>query len=58
MFKKLHMNMPFVDALAQMPKYTKFLKDILANERKLEEHETVMLTEECSAFISNKLPLS
>ena len=40
-----------------MPKYAKFLKDILANKRKLEEHETVMLTEECSALISNKLPL-
>ena len=58
MFKKLHINIPFANALAQMPKYAKFLKDILVNKRKLEEHETVMLTEECSALISNKLPLS
>jgi hypothetical protein len=32
------------------------MKDILSNKRKLEEHETVMLTEECSAILQNKLP--
>ena len=56
MFKKLHINIPFANALAQMPKYAKFLKDILVNKRKLEEHETVMLIKECSALITNKLP--
>ncbi|KAL2471180.1 Uncharacterized protein Adt_39316 [Abeliophyllum distichum] len=55
-FKKLQINIPFADALAQMPSYAKFMKDILANKRKLEEHETVMLTEECSAILQNKLP--
>ncbi|GKD70407.1 hypothetical protein Tco_1324497 [Tanacetum coccineum] len=25
--KQLHINLPFIDALAQMPKYAKFLKD-------------------------------
>ncbi|KAJ9187471.1 hypothetical protein P3X46_002926 [Hevea brasiliensis] len=39
-----------------MPSYAKFLKDILSKKRKLEDHETVMLTEECSAIIQNKLP--
>lgn len=55
-FKKLHINIPFADALVQMPSYAKFLKDILSNKRKLEEHETVMLTEESSAMIQKKLP--
>ncbi|XP_052197380.1 uncharacterized protein LOC127804545 [Diospyros lotus] len=55
-FKKLHINIPFVDALAQMPSYAKFMKEILSNKRKLEEHETVMLTEESSAILKNKLP--
>jgi len=31
------------------------LKEILSNKRKLEEHETVALTDECSAAIQNKL---
>lgn len=55
-FKKLHINIPFADSLVQMPSYVNFLKDILSNKRKLEEHETVMLTEECSAMIQKKLP--
>ncbi|XP_022890486.1 uncharacterized protein LOC111405709 [Olea europaea var. sylvestris] len=45
-FKKLHINIPLADALLQMPSYAKFLKDILSNKRKLDDHETVMLTEE------------
>jgi len=55
MFKKLHINIPFAKALAQMPKYAKFMKEILRNKRKLEDHETVMLNEECSAILINKL---
>ncbi|XP_073147962.1 uncharacterized protein [Henckelia pumila] len=55
-FKKLHINIPFTDALLQMPSYAKFLKDILSNKRKLEEYETVNLTKECSAIVQNKLP--
>jgi len=39
-----------------MPKYAKFMKDILNNKRKIEEHGTVMLNEECSAILQNKLP--
>ena len=39
-----------------MPTYAKFLKEILSNERKIKEHETVALTEECSITIQNNLP--
>ena len=38
-----------------MPKYAKFMKDILRNKKKLEDYETVMLNEECSAIMLNKL---
>lgn len=55
-FKKLHINIPLVDSLAQMPSYAKFLKRILANKRKLEEFETIKLNEECYAIFQNKLP--
>ena len=57
-FKKLHINIPFADALAQMPSYAKFLKEILKNKRKLEDFETVKVNEECSAILLNKLPKS
>ncbi|XP_031260802.1 uncharacterized protein LOC116118985 [Pistacia vera] len=43
-------------ALAQMSSYAKFLKDIFSNKRKIEEHGTIMLTEECSVVLQNKLP--
>ncbi|XP_022865465.1 uncharacterized protein LOC111385318 [Olea europaea var. sylvestris] len=39
-----------------MPSYAKFLKDIISNKRKLEDHETEMLTEEYSARIQKKFP--
>ncbi|KAJ9159740.1 hypothetical protein P3X46_025219 [Hevea brasiliensis] len=54
--KSLHVTIPFTDALAQMPSYAKFLKEILSNKKKLEEFETVALTEESSAILQNKLP--
>ncbi|KAJ9189474.1 hypothetical protein P3X46_000762, partial [Hevea brasiliensis] len=54
--KKIYINVPFIDALSQMPSYAKFLKEILSNKRKLEDHETVALTEECSAILQRKLP--
>ncbi|XP_022847624.1 uncharacterized protein LOC111370160 [Olea europaea var. sylvestris] len=55
-FKKLHIIRPFAEALAQMPSYAKFMKDILSNKKKLEDNETVMLTEECSIIPQHKLP--
>ena len=55
-FKKLHINIPFADALEQMPSYVKFMKDILSQKRRLADFETVNLTEECSAILQRKLP--
>ncbi|XP_034679906.1 uncharacterized protein LOC117909969 [Vitis riparia] len=42
--------------MEQMPKYAKFLKEVLSNKRKLMDNEKVMLTEECSAILQRKLP--
>ena len=39
-----------------MPNYAKFIKAVMANKRKLEDYETVKLTEECSAILQRKLP--
>ena len=55
-FKKLHINIPFADALEQMPSYVKFMKDILSQKRRLVDFETVNLIEECSAILQRKLP--
>ena len=55
-FKKLHINIPFKDALSQMPSYAKFMKWVLSNKKKLKDYEMVMLNKECSAILHKKLP--
>ena len=37
MFKKIEINIPFAEALAQMPNYAKFLKNVLSKKRKFFE---------------------
>ena len=56
MFRKLEINIPFVEALAQMPHYTKFMKEIISKKRKLDEYGIVSLLANCSAIIQKKLP--
>ncbi|XP_062085992.1 uncharacterized protein LOC133792100 [Humulus lupulus] len=46
-FKKIHINIPFVDALEQMPNYAKFMKEVMSKNCKLEE---------CSAIIKIQVP--
>ncbi|XP_010274364.1 PREDICTED: uncharacterized protein LOC104609690 [Nelumbo nucifera] len=38
-FQMLHINIPLLDAISQMPSYAKFFKEIISNKRKLEELE-------------------
>ena len=57
MFRKLHINIPLVEAIAQMRKYAIFLKELISSKKKLKEFKTIILSKECSAIILNKLPL-
>ena len=57
LIKQLHVNLPFIDILTKMPKYAKFLKDILCNKKKLEEISMVTLNKQCSVIILNNIPL-
>lgn len=50
-FKQLHINIPFANALAKMPSFVKFLKDILTRKRKI-RGELEMLTKPCSRCLS------
>ncbi|XP_022883717.1 uncharacterized protein LOC111400543 [Olea europaea var. sylvestris] len=53
----LTLPLPFSQhALEQMPNYAKFMKEVMSKKRKLEEYETIKLTEECSAILQKKLP--
>ncbi|GKD20162.1 DNA-directed DNA polymerase [Tanacetum coccineum] len=53
--KQLHTNLPFIKALAQMPKYAKFLKGLLTNKARLEEACKIIMNERCSTVLLNKL---
>ena len=55
-FKKIEINIPFVEVISQMPLYAKFLKEILSKKRKITEEGIVNLTATCSAIIKQKLP--
>ena len=54
--KKLEVNIPFANALAQMSNYVKFMKEIMSNKKKLDASSIVSLSEKCSAIIQRKLP--
>ena len=36
-FKKIEINIPFIEALTQMPNYAKYFKDILRKKRNFAE---------------------
>lgn len=55
---KLFVNVLFVKVLVQMSSHAKFMKQILSNEKKLEEFETEALNEKYNAVLRGNFPLS
>ncbi|XP_070005134.1 uncharacterized protein [Nicotiana sylvestris] len=53
---QVSVNLPLLEILQEVPKYARYLRDIVANKRRHAEFETVALTEECSAKVQSKLP--
>ncbi|KAL4296753.1 hypothetical protein GQ457_12G015020 [Hibiscus cannabinus] len=54
--KQVHINMPLVEALQQMPNYAKFHKDVVTRKKQIEEFETAAAIETCLALMHNKVP--
>ncbi|XP_027171848.1 uncharacterized protein LOC113771472 [Coffea eugenioides] len=55
-FRKVEINIPLLDAIKQIPKYAKFLKDLCTHKRKLRGDERVAVGENVSAIFQRKLP--
>ncbi|GKF80848.1 hypothetical protein Tco_0239450, partial [Tanacetum coccineum] len=55
-FKKIHFNISFSEALAHMPKFSKMVKDLLTNKEKLLETANTPMNENCLAVILKQLP--
>ena len=56
MFRKLEINIPFAEVLAQMPHYAKFMKEIINKKRKQDENGIVSLLANYSAIFQKNLP--
>nr|GEV21235.1 hypothetical protein [Tanacetum cinerariifolium] len=57
-FKQVKINLPFIDAIKQIPAYAKFLKDLCTQKRKLKATlpKKIDLTKHVSAVLSSSLP--
>nr|GFA78516.1 hypothetical protein [Tanacetum cinerariifolium] len=55
-FRDLHFELSFSDALVHMPKFTPMFKKFLNNKNKLIELTKTPLNENCSAVVLKKLP--
>ena len=56
LFSQLQVNIPFSEALDQIPVYAKFMKDLLTGKRKPRDDENIALSENCNAILQRKLP--
>ena len=55
-FRKLEVNIPVLDAIKQVPRYAKFLKELCTSKRKLKRNEKVNVGENVSAIFQKKTP--
>ncbi|KAM1900962.1 hypothetical protein ACFX14_029843 [Malus domestica] len=53
MFRKVHVNIPLLDAIKQIPK---FLKKLCMTRKRIQEKEVVHVSENVSAMLQRKLP--
>ncbi|XP_020549850.1 uncharacterized protein LOC105164442 [Sesamum indicum] len=50
-FRKVEINIPLLDAIKQIPRYAKFLKELCTNKGKLKGNERVSMGENVSAIL-------
>ncbi|KAM2039891.1 hypothetical protein ACFX1T_013291 [Malus domestica] len=55
-FRKVHVNIPLLDAIKQIPKYAKFFKKLCTTKKRFQEKEVVHVSENVSAMLQRKLP--
>ncbi|CAN6679349.1 unnamed protein product [Malus baccata var. baccata] len=55
-FRKVQVNIPLLDAIKQVPRYAKFLKELCTTRKKISNKEVVKVSENVSAVLQRKLP--
>ncbi|CAN6725378.1 unnamed protein product [Malus baccata var. baccata] len=55
-FRKVHVNIPLLDAIKRISKYAKCLKKLCTTKKRTREKEVVHVSENVSAILQRKLP--
>ncbi|RYR08741.1 hypothetical protein Ahy_B05g076572 [Arachis hypogaea] len=55
-FASLHVNIPFIKALQQIPSYIKYMKELLTRKSSLKGGQTIVMNKECNALIQPEMP--
>ncbi|XP_070668931.1 uncharacterized protein [Malus domestica] len=55
-FRKVQVNIPLLDAIRQVPRYAKFLKELCTTRKRISTKEVVKVGENVSAILQRKLP--
>ncbi|CAN6725406.1 unnamed protein product [Malus baccata var. baccata] len=55
-FRKVQVNIPLLDAIKQVPRYAKFLKELCTTRKRISNKEVVKVSENVSAVLQWKLP--
>ena len=56
MFNQVKLNMPLLDAIQQVPAYTKFLKDMCTKKRETNVPKKLFLATNISEILSGPIP--
>ena len=55
-FRKVEVNIPLLDAIKQIPRYAKFLKELCTHKRKLKGNERISMGRNVSTLIGKFVP--
>ncbi|CAN6579359.1 unnamed protein product [Malus baccata var. baccata] len=55
-FRKVQVNIPLLDAIKQVPRYAKFLKELCTTRKRMSTKKVVKVGENVSAILQRKLP--
>ncbi|CAN6721162.1 unnamed protein product [Malus baccata var. baccata] len=55
-FRNVQVNIPILDAIKQVPRYAKFLKELCTSRKRISSKEVVKVCENVSAILQRKLP--
>ncbi|CAM8978304.1 unnamed protein product [Rhodiola kirilowii] len=56
LFSKVEINIPLLEAIKQIPRYAKFLKDLCTNRRRSNRNDQELMRRDVSAVMQRKVP--